>query len=206
MFPRTKIRYEFAARGDLAPVTAWNYDSGNRPPKEATADVEAAYGNLPNVGAMLLGERGTMYVGGWGAGNLIKLKGDEKMRGVNDHPAAKGIPQTEPRAPKQNHMLEWIEAAQAGKKAYQCFEVAAHSMEVILPAVVSLRMQRPIDWDGVNMKVPGAPEADTLHPGRPPQEMARRNAVCRGFSREDAKRKGDGRRKGLCVLCGSLVP
>jgi hypothetical protein len=101
-----------------------------------------------------------MYIGGWGAGNLIKLKGDEKMRGVNDHPAAKGIPQTEPRAPRQNHMLEWIEAAQAGKKAYQSFEVAAHSMEVILPAVVSLRMQRRIDWDGVNLKVPGAPEAD----------------------------------------------
>ena len=27
----TKIRYEFAARGDLAPVTAWDYDSGNLP-------------------------------------------------------------------------------------------------------------------------------------------------------------------------------
>jgi predicted dehydrogenase len=156
----TKIRYEFAARGDLAPVTAWDYDSGNRPPKEATVDIEAVYGNLPNVGAMLLGERGTMYVGGWGAGNLIKLRGDEKMRGVNDHPAAKDIPQTEPRAPRQNHMLEWIEAAQAGKRAYQCFEVAAHSMEVILPAIVSLRMQRPIEWDGATMKVPGVPEAD----------------------------------------------
>ena len=156
----TKIRYEFAARGDLAPVTAWDYDSGNMPPKEATADVAAAYGNVPNVGAMLLGERGTMYVGGWGGGNLIKLKGDEKLRGVNDHPAAKDIPQTEPRAPRQNHMLEWIEAARAGKKAYQSFEVAAHSMEVILPAVVSLRIERAIDWDGAAMKVPGAPEAD----------------------------------------------
>ena len=156
----TKIRYDFAARGDLAPLTAWDYDSGNMPPKEATADVEAAYGNVPHVGAMLLGERGTMYVGGWGGGNLIKLKGDEKLRGVNDHPAAKDIPQTEPRAPRQNHMLEWIGAAQTGKKAYQSLEVAAHSMEVILPAVVSLRMQRAIDWDGAAMKVPGAPEAD----------------------------------------------
>ena len=156
----TKIRYEFAARGDLPPVTAWNYDSGNLPPKEATADIEAVYGNLPNVGAMLLGDKGTMYVGGWGAGNLIKLKGEDKMRGVSDHPAAKSIPRTEPRAPKQNHMLEWIEAAKGGQKTYQSFDVAAHSMEVILPAIVSQRMQRPIDWDGPNMKVPGAPEAD----------------------------------------------
>lgn len=156
----TKIRYEFPARGGLAPVTAWNYDSGSLPPKEATADIVAVYGNLPNVGAMLLGEQGTMYVGGWGAGNLIKLKGDEKMRGVSDHPAAKDIPRTEPRAPNQNHMLDWIESARAGRKAYQCFEVAAHSMEVILPAIVSLRMQRPIEWDGAGMKVPGAPEAE----------------------------------------------
>lgn len=156
----TKIRYDFAARGDLAPVTAWDYDSGNLPPKETTADVEAAYGKLPGVGAMLLGEKGNMYVGGWGAGNLIRLKGDQKMRGVCDHPAAKEIPQTQPRAPKQNHMLEWIEASRAGKKAYQCFEVAARAMEVILPAIVSQRMQRAIDWDGAAMKVPGAPEAD----------------------------------------------
>ncbi len=156
----TKIRYEFAARGDLAPVTAWHYDSGNLPPKEATADIEALYRELPKVGAMLLGEKGSMYVGGWGAGNLIKLKGDEKMRGVSDHPAAKSIPVTEPRAPRQNHMLEWIEAAKGGPKTYQSFEVAAHAMEVILLAIVAQRMQRPIAWDGANMKVPGASEAD----------------------------------------------
>jgi len=156
----TKIRYDFAARGDLAAVTAWNYDSGNLPPKEATADIEAVYGKLPNVGAMLLGEKGTMYVGGWSAGNLIKLKGEEKMRGVCDHPAAKPLATTEPRAPRQNHMLEWIEAAKGGPKTYQSFDVAAHSMEVILPAIVSQRIQRAIDWDGLNMKVPGVPEAD----------------------------------------------
>jgi len=156
----TKIRYEFAARGDLPPVTAWNYDSGNLPPKEATADIVAVYGKLPKVGAMLLGEKGNMYVGGWGAGNLIKLKGDKKMRGVSDHADAKSLPITEPRAPKQNHMLEWIEAAKGGPKTYQSFDVAAHAMEVILPAIVSQRIERPIDWDGPNMKVPGAPEAD----------------------------------------------
>lgn len=155
-----KIRYEFAARGNLAPVTAWYYDTINRPPKEATADLEATYGNLPVVGAMLLGDKGTMYAGGWGAGNLIKLKGEEKMRGVSDHPAAKDIPKTEPRQAKQDHMLEWLEAAKGGPKTYQSFEVSAHAMEVILPGLVSLRMQRPIDWDGPNMKVPGAPEAD----------------------------------------------
>jgi len=154
------IRYEFAARGELPPVTGWYYDTINWPPKEVVTELEAAFGKFPGVGAMLLGENGWMHIGGWGGGNYIKLKGDQKCRGVSDHPAAKEIPLTEPRAPKQNHMLEWIEAATAGKKAYQCFEVAAHSMEITLTALVSLRMQRPIEWDGTNMKVPGAPEAD----------------------------------------------
>ncbi len=57
-------------------------------------------------------------------------------------------------------MLEWLEAAKGGPKPYQSFEVSAHAMEVTLPGIVSLRMQRPIDWDGPNRKVPGAPEAD----------------------------------------------
>jgi hypothetical protein len=38
--------------------------------------------------------------------------------------------------------------------------MATRSMEIILPSLVSLRLQRPIDWDGANMKVPGCPEAD----------------------------------------------
>ena len=33
-------------------------------------------------------------------------------------------------------------------------------MEVILPGLVSWRMQRAIDWDGPNMRVPNAPEAN----------------------------------------------
>jgi predicted dehydrogenase len=155
-----KSRYDFAARGDMPAVTVWYCDTINRPPKEATADIEATYGKVPGLGAMLLGDKGSMYVGGWGGGNLMKLKGEEKMRGVCDHPAAKTLPLTEPRPPRQNHMLEWMEAAKGGPKTYHPLEIGAHSMEVMLPGIVALRMQRPIDWDGVNMKVPGAPEAD----------------------------------------------
>ena len=57
-------------------------------------------------------------------------------------------------------MLEWMEASKGGPKTYQSFDVAAHSMEVILTGIVSQRIERPIDWDGPNMKVVGAPEAD----------------------------------------------
>jgi hypothetical protein len=45
-------------------------------------------------------------------------------------------------------------------KTYQPFELATHAMEITLTSIVSLRMQRAIKWDGENMRVPGAPEAD----------------------------------------------
>ena len=155
-----QISYEFPARESMPAVKAWYYDTINRPPQDVVAELEKSFVKFPGVGAMLIGDKGWMHVGGWSSGNYMKLKGEEKFRGVCDHQAAKVLPTTEPRQENQNHMLEWIEAAKAGKKAYQSFEIATHSMEVILPAIVSLRLQRPIDWDGVNMKVPGCPEAD----------------------------------------------
>ncbi|MCX7008027.1 MAG: Gfo/Idh/MocA family oxidoreductase [Kiritimatiellaeota bacterium] len=155
-----KIRYEFPARGELPPVTGWYYDTINRPPRDVMEPLEKSFGKFDGVGGLLVGENGLLHFGGWSSGAYLKLKGDEKFRGISNHPAAKSIAQTEPRAPKQNHMLEWIEAAQNGTKPYQRFEAATHAMEITLTAIISLRMQRAIEWDGANMKVPSATEAD----------------------------------------------
>jgi predicted dehydrogenase len=155
-----KIRYEFPARGDLPAVTGWYYDTINRPPRDVMEPLEKSFGKFDGVGGLLVGENGLLHFGGWSSGAYLKLKGDEKFRGISDHPSAKEIAKTEPRAPQQKHMLEWIEAARTGTKPYQRFEVATHAMEITLTAIISLRMQRAIDWDGANMKVPGAPEAD----------------------------------------------
>lgn len=157
-----KIRYEFAARGDMPAVTGWYYDTINRPPREVVEPLEKSFGKFDGVGGMLIGDNGLLSFGGWSSGAYLKLKGDEKFRGISNHPAAKEIPTTEPRAPRQNHMLEWLEAAQNGTKPYQRFELASHAMEITLTAIISLRMQRAIKWDGANMKVPGAPEADAF--------------------------------------------
>ena len=156
-----KIRYEFGKRGDLAPLTAWFYDSINMPPKhELLAEIEAYRKNELRLGAIMIGDNGALYTGGWGGGNFIKLKGDTRMSSVMGHPEVKKLAQTEPLNPKQDHMLEWIDAAMGNGKTYQPLDVAARSMEVFMPAVVSYRMQRAIDWDGPNMRVPNAPEAD----------------------------------------------
>jgi len=154
------IRYEFPARENMPPVKGWYYDTINRPPKEVVEALEKTFVKFPGVGAMLVGDKGMLHAGGWGGGNYMKLTGEEKFKGVCDHPAAKELPKTEPRHERQNHMLEWLDAAKGKGKTYQPFEKAAHSMEIILTSIIALRMQRPIEWDGVNMKVPGCPDAD----------------------------------------------
>ncbi len=149
-----KIRYDFPGG-----ITGWYYDTVNRPPQSVIEALKPTFGELQIVGALTIAENGMMYCGGWCSDCYLKLKGDEKFIGVGKHPAVAAVAKTEPRSPG-SHIKEWVDAALAGTKSYQSFEMATRSMEIILPALISLRMQRPIDWDGANMKVPGCPEAD----------------------------------------------
>lgn len=155
-----KFRFEFAARGDLAPVTLWWTDGGKYPPEEVTQGVKAVSGTVPKMGCLFVGEKGDLCAGGWGEGDLMRLKGDAKWRGVLDHEAAKPLPLTLPRVPGDNHMLEWLQACKGGPATFSGFEFGAHVSEVYLPGIVALRLGRPIEWDGAAMAVKGAPEAD----------------------------------------------
>lgn len=114
------------------------------------------------MGCLFLGEKGDLYAGGWGEGGIMRLKGDKAWRGVLDHEAAKPLPITLPRAPGDNHMLQWLAACKGGPATFTGFDAAAHSSEVYLPGIVALRLGRPIDWDGRAMKAKGVPEADPL--------------------------------------------
>jgi hypothetical protein len=159
---RGSFRFDIAARGDLAPVTVWWMDGEKYPPEEVTQGVTAISGKLPKFGCLFVGEKGELFAGGWGENGIMKLKGDKGWRGVLDHEAAKPVPVTLPRAPSDNHMLEWLQACQGGPATFTPFDVAAQAAAVYLPGNVSLRLGRPIDWDGVAMKARGVPEADPL--------------------------------------------
>ncbi|HPP52261.1 MAG TPA: hypothetical protein PK777_04860, partial [Thermoguttaceae bacterium] len=45
-------------------------------------------------------------------------------------------------------------------KPLTSFETGARIAEVFLPGILALRLNRPIQWDAQNLKVPGVPEAD----------------------------------------------
>jgi len=156
------FRFDFAARASLAPLSLWWSDGGRYPPEDVTQSVKAISGKVPNMGSLFVGERGELLAGGWGDGVLMRLQGEKNWRGVLDHEAAKTVPVTLPRAPGDNHVLEWVQACKGGPATLTGFDVGAHAAEVYLPGTVALRLGRPLDWDGPAMKAKGAPEADPL--------------------------------------------
>jgi len=154
------FRFEYAARGDLAPVVVWWGDGGTYPPTEITDGVKSVKGKLPNTGCLFVGKRGQLYTDGWGVAGIMKLEGDKRWRGVLSHEAVQNLPLSVPRLANDNHMQEWFEACKGGPATYNDFVVGARVSEAYLPGILALRLGRPIDWDHAAMKVAGAPEAD----------------------------------------------
>ena len=157
-----KFRWDFAARGNLAPVSLWWHDGKMAgPPAELGKDLLSNYDQVPTNGVLFAGDKGLLYSDAWGVGGIVKLKGEEECRGVLNHEAAKAIPFTLPRAPKDNsHMREWLEACKGGPETFQGFGDSADIAEVAMTGIVSLRLGKPIEWDSAAMKAKGVPEAD----------------------------------------------
>ncbi len=157
-----RFRYEFAARGNLAPVTLWWTDGNKYPPEQAIQNLKSMSGKMPTHGCLLIGDKGELYADGWGVHGVMKLKDEKRWRGVLDHEAAKTVPVTLPRVEDDNHMIEWLQACAGGPATFTNLEIGAHGCQAFLPGILSLRLGRPIEWDAANLKVPGAPEADAF--------------------------------------------
>jgi len=156
------VKFHFPAKGTRGPVTINFYTGGDMPPQEAMAGVKETFNRIDRTGALLIGDKGTIMAGLWNSQCLLKMKEDKKFRGGFIHDAAKGVPQTLPRA--HGHMEEWLDACK-GKdnvKTFSPFEFGSHVTEIGSAGVVALRMQRNIEWDGKAMKVKGAPKAEAL--------------------------------------------
>ncbi len=159
----TKFRWDFPARGAMPPVALWWHDGGNAgPPEELGKELLSTYNKVPGDGVLFAGEKGILFSNAWGVGGVVKLKGEEKCRGVFDHEAAKPIPTTLPRVKGQDHMREWLDACKGGPPTFQGFDTAADVAEIAMVGIVALRFGKPIAWDSKALKVKGAPEADPL--------------------------------------------
>jgi predicted dehydrogenase len=169
MYPKnSRIDFEFPAREGLPAVTLHWSDGGLKPPAEVTADVEALAGQVSNSGCIMIGEKGIIFSpddGDQDLRTLVKLKGDKELVKVQNHEAAKAIPQTLPRnefrgSPDERQHREWLQACHDGKHEvpYSNFDIAAYLTEIILLGCVSLRARKKLEWDGPAMTAKNAPE------------------------------------------------
>ena len=142
----TSVKWEFPARGDLPPVTVtWN-DGDRRPP--LPGDFEPGR-KLPDQGGLYYGEKGTLLAPHMGNPRLVP---EEKM---------KGFKMPEPFLGRgENHYQQWIKACKGGPKPTANFDYSGPLSETILFGNVAARAGKKLFWDGPNLKVTNAPEAN----------------------------------------------
>ncbi|MHC4559475.1 MAG: Gfo/Idh/MocA family protein [Planctomycetota bacterium] len=144
------VHYEFAARGDMSGVKLHWYDGGMLParPDELEDDRDLSRED----GLIFVGDKGTMYVEGWG-GNSPRLIPEVKMK------AYKRPPKTLPRS--IGHHNEWIKACKEGTPTRSCFDFAGPLTEAVLLGTVSVRMGgKKLLWDSENFKITNLSEAN----------------------------------------------
>lgn len=140
---KLQVRYEFAARGDLPPVTlTWNH-GGDNPPAIFSEE------KFP----------------GWAWGVFV---GDDGMLLVS-YPKNMLWPESkfadfqppEPTIPKSiGHHQEWIRACKTGEPTTCNFDYSGAVTETVLLGNIAYRAGQKLEWDPVHMKFPNCPEAE----------------------------------------------
>ncbi|MCY3022250.1 MAG: Gfo/Idh/MocA family oxidoreductase [Planctomycetota bacterium] len=155
VFPETlplacTIHYSFPARGDMPALTLHWYDGGLMPARPAGLEDDRKLSR--EDGAILVGDKGTMLIEGWG-GNSVRLIPEEKMKAYTRPP--KALPRS------IGHHKEWIEACKKGTPTESNFAFAGPLTEALLLGLISVRLGgRKLYWDSASMKITNEPEAN----------------------------------------------
>jgi predicted dehydrogenase len=153
-FPRSMVvRYEFPARGDRPAVKITWYDGDRRPGRPP--ELEASR-DLPKIGALVVGDKGTMMYGSHGADGVCILP-QTKMREYLSHRPAKTL------ARSVGHHKEWLQACKDGKPSGSDFSYGGPLTEVALLGLVATRLPgRTLYWDAARLEFLNCPEANAL--------------------------------------------
>jgi predicted dehydrogenase len=144
----SRLKLEFAARGERGPVTLYWYDGGQKP----SADLVGGK-KLADNGAIVVGTEGTMSSVEWTGGDWVLLP---EARFRDYQPPRPSLP----RAPGQSHHQEWLRACRGGPPAFCRFDgFAAELTETMLVANLAVRLGGKVVWDAEAMEARGNPEA-----------------------------------------------
>lgn len=163
-FPKEcKVDFHFPARGGRGPVTIHFYSGGIKertvlPPPGVIDGMTETFNEIPSTGCLLVGEKGVISAGLWNNECFLKMQGEKSFQHAANHDAAKRVPITLPRAPKERHMLEWLEACRGNGKTYSPFEIGGHVTEVGAAGLIALRLGHGMDWNGKTMVAQGLPQ------------------------------------------------
>ncbi len=137
------VRYTFPARGDMPALKYTWYDGDERPELIKQGKVDN-WGS----GVLFIGDKGMLH------SNYSKhvLLPEEKFA---DYQAP------EPTIPKSiGHQKEWIVACKTGSPTTCNFDYSGALTETVMLGKAAYRSGKKIDWDPVNLKAKGCPEAD----------------------------------------------
>lgn len=137
--------YQFAARGEQPAVTMTWYQGENKP------EIWKA-GGIPQWGD------GHLFIGD--DGMLLSNYGEHKLLPEERFADYKPPEPTIPRV--ASHYADWIDACKNGTQASANFEYSGLLTEANHLGNVAYRLGKKLQWDPVNMCVPGVPEADAL--------------------------------------------
>ncbi len=140
------IRLEFPARGNLPPLKMTWSDGGKKPPEDLFHGETVA-----NSGALIIGEKGTMYSpDDYGTNHVLLPK--KNFEGYK--PPDPWIP----RSP--GHHAEWIRACKGGPPAMSNFNYSGPLTEVVVLGNLAVRAAERVEWDAKNLKAKNSPKAN----------------------------------------------
>ena len=147
------VEYEFPARGAQPAVKLFWYDGGLMPPRPPFLPDEVVLPRGDGGGGVFIGEKGIITYSTYG--------NDPKVYPESLQATAAAVPVTMPRI-ALSHEMNWVEACKGKATASSPIEYAAALTEVMLLGIVALRagQGRKILYDGANMRVTNAPEAN----------------------------------------------
>jgi hypothetical protein len=157
------IRYEFPARGDMAPVTMYWHDGGKKPARPEAIPEGVRIGHGEN-GSLFIGDEGVLSTGTYGESPL--LYPEEKFRDY-ERPA-----ETVPRVAASDgnpdeisdraHRFDWIQACKGGTPACSNFDYSGPFTEMVLLGTIAVRVPGKLLWDGPGMRFTNSEAANQL--------------------------------------------
>ena len=139
------VEYEYAARGDLPPVTLLWFDG-----------VNAAQRAMPAGAKVEMGPMGVLFIGKDGM-----LRADYASKTLYPIEKYKDFKAPQPTIAKSvGHHKEFFDACKTGGPTTCNFDYSGALTEAVLLGTVSYRVGKKLAWDAANLKAVGCPEAD----------------------------------------------